>query len=163
MAGRWAAVVGVLLLLPLLPLASSSMVFKLDGNVYPTGYVHDLLSTSSISLWCRPKRCQMQKAIISVYSVLSCKRMVLFVCLQFQQTSEMQQFGLCFFFSVTAQPLLRDHEHRGASEALLPGHWHRQQPHLAGVQRRREGSLLNVQQGTITAAGFLFFPLITHF
>ena len=98
MAGRWAAVVGVLLLLPLLPLVSSSMVFKLDGNVYPTGYVHDLLSTSSISLWCRPKRCQMQKAIISVYSVLSCKRMVLFVCLQFQQTSEMQQFGLCFFF-----------------------------------------------------------------
>jgi len=50
MAGRWVAVVGVLLLLPLLPLASSSMVFKLDGNVYPTGYVHDLLSTSSISL-----------------------------------------------------------------------------------------------------------------
>ncbi|RLM70154.1 hypothetical protein C2845_PM17G03750 [Panicum miliaceum] len=40
MAGSWAPVVGVLLLLPLLPLASSSMVFKLDGNVYPTGHFY---------------------------------------------------------------------------------------------------------------------------
>jgi len=39
MAGSWKMVVSVLLVLPLLPLASSSMVFKLGGSVYPTEYV----------------------------------------------------------------------------------------------------------------------------
>ena len=46
------------------------------------------------------------------------------------------------------QPLLRDHEHWGAGEALLPGHRHRQQPHLDQVPRN-PWSLQNVQQGTI--------------
>ncbi|CAL4995238.1 unnamed protein product [Urochloa decumbens] len=37
MAARWALVTGLLLLLSLLPSTSSSMMFKLDGNVYPAG------------------------------------------------------------------------------------------------------------------------------
>ncbi|PUZ43989.1 hypothetical protein GQ55_8G051700 [Panicum hallii var. hallii] len=40
MAARWTLVAGLLLLLPLLPSASSSMVFKLDGNVYPAGHFY---------------------------------------------------------------------------------------------------------------------------
>ncbi|TVU26187.1 hypothetical protein EJB05_28723 [Eragrostis curvula] len=41
MAARRASVLGLLLLLPLLPSASSSsMVFTLDGNVYPDGHLY---------------------------------------------------------------------------------------------------------------------------
>ncbi|KAL6658483.1 hypothetical protein ACP70R_004069 [Stipagrostis hirtigluma subsp. patula] len=39
MAARWDLVVNLLLLLPLL-LSASSMVLKLDGNVYPTGHFY---------------------------------------------------------------------------------------------------------------------------
>ncbi|KAL6870812.1 hypothetical protein ACP4OV_014660 [Aristida adscensionis] len=41
MAARWAPVVGLLLLLPLVPSAtSSSIAFKVDGNVYPAGHFY---------------------------------------------------------------------------------------------------------------------------
>ncbi len=33
------------------------------------------------------------------------------------------------------QEVLRDDEHRRPGEALLPGHRHRQRPHLGGVRR----------------------------
>jgi hypothetical protein len=106
MAGRWAPVVGVLLLLPLLPLASSSMVFKRDGNVYPSGYAHDLLSTSSISLCCGPKRCQKEKVIISVFSPYHhAKDWSLFFAIS-TDLRNATIWPLFDTFSVAAQPLL---------------------------------------------------------
>ncbi|KAL6658482.1 hypothetical protein ACP70R_004068 [Stipagrostis hirtigluma subsp. patula] len=41
MAARWAQIVGLLLLLPLVPSTSSAtLVFKLDGSVYPAGHFY---------------------------------------------------------------------------------------------------------------------------